>query len=92
MQALDESRIDGLKEIWTGYIGLESKLTTDAQTHLDAMLSAVYSIDASVDSAVFVRSHRTSWTAPPDLPFESSPTFNDTVSQTAFRDRFTGYS
>ncbi|KAF9362966.1 hypothetical protein BGX34_005181 [Mortierella sp. NVP85] len=52
MQALDESRIDGLKEIWTGYIGLESKLTTDAQTHLDAMLSAVYSIDASEEIVI----------------------------------------
>lgn len=79
MQALDESRIDGLKEVWEGYIRLESKLNTDAQTHLDSMLQAVQAVDASIDSAIFVRTHRSAWTAPLDLPFESSHTFNDTV-------------
>jgi hypothetical protein len=79
MQALDESRIEGLKEIWKGYVGLESKLTADAQMHLDSIMSAICAIDASIDSAVYVRSHKTPWTAPVDLPFESSPTFNDTV-------------
>jgi len=79
MQALDESRIEGLKEIWEGYIRLESKLTTDAQAHLDSMMRSVQAIDASVDSAIFVRTHRAPWSAPQDQPFESSPTFNDTV-------------
>ncbi|KAG9072159.1 hypothetical protein KI688_006383 [Linnemannia hyalina] len=78
MQALDESRIEGLKEVWEGYIRLESKLNTDAQTHLDSMMQAVQAVDASVDSAIFVRTHRAAWTAPLDLPFESSHTFNDT--------------
>ncbi|KAF9136636.1 hypothetical protein BGX30_010981 [Mortierella sp. GBA39] len=78
MQALDESRIEGLKEVWEGYIRLESKLNTDAQTHLDSMMQAVQAVDVSVDSAIFVRTHRTAWTAPLDLPFESSHTFNDT--------------
>lgn len=80
MQALDESRIEGLKDIWEGYIGLETRLVADAQVKLDSMLRAVRAIDASVDSAVFVRTHKTPWTAPADQPFESSPTFNDTVS------------
>lgn len=80
MQALDESRIEGLKEVWEGYIRLESKLNTDAQTHLDSMMQAVQAVDTSVDSAIFVRTHRAAWTAPLDLPFESSHTFNDTVS------------
>ncbi|KAF9933739.1 hypothetical protein FBU30_004540 [Linnemannia zychae] len=78
MQALDESRIDGLKEVWEGYIRLESKLCTDAQGHLDSMMQVVQAVDASVDSAIFVRAHRAPWSAPADLPFESSPTFNDT--------------
>ncbi|KAG0198886.1 hypothetical protein BGX28_007724 [Mortierella sp. GBA30] len=78
MQALDESRIDGLKEVWEGYITLETKLTHDAQMHLDSMLHAVRAIDASVDSTIFIRTHKTPWTAPMDQPFESSPTFNDT--------------
>ncbi|KAF9573211.1 hypothetical protein EC968_008849 [Mortierella alpina] len=78
MQALDESRIEGLKGVWEGYIGLESKLVADAQVHLDSMLHAVRAIDASIDSAVFVRTHKTPWTAPADQPFESSSTFNDT--------------
>jgi hypothetical protein len=80
MQALDESRIEGLKEVWEGYIRLEAKLNTDAQTHLDSMIQAVQAVDASVDSAIFVRTHRTPWSTPLDLPFESSTTFNDTVS------------
>lgn len=80
MQALDESRIEGLKEIWEGYIRLEAKLNTDAQTHQDSMMQAVQGVDASIDSAIFVRTHRTPWSAPLDQPFESSPTFNDTVS------------
>jgi len=80
MQALDESRIEGLKEIWGGYIGLEVKLTADAQAHLDSMAAAVNAIDASVDSTVFVRSHRAAWSTPADHAFESSATFNDTVS------------
>ncbi len=80
MQALDESRIEGLKDVWEGYIGLETKLVADAQVHLDSMLHSVRAIDASIDSAVFVRTHKTPWTAPGDQPFESSPTFNDTVS------------
>ncbi|KAI8603269.1 hypothetical protein EDD21DRAFT_42808 [Dissophora ornata] len=78
MQALDESRIGGLKEIWEGYINLESKLTADAQAHLGSTLNAVHAIDSSVDSAVFVRSNRAPWSAPVDQAFESSPTFNDT--------------
>ncbi|GJJ77311.1 formin-binding protein 1 [Entomortierella parvispora] len=78
MQALDESRIEGLKDVWGGYIGLEAKLTVDAQAHLESMTAAVNAIDASVDSAVFVRSHRAPWSTPPDHAFESSPTFNDT--------------
>ncbi|KAG0270477.1 hypothetical protein BGZ95_001680 [Linnemannia exigua] len=78
MQALDESRIEGLKEIWQGYIHLESKLTTDVQAHLDSMMQAIQAVDASVDSAIFVRSHRAPWQAPLDLTFESSHTFNDT--------------
>ncbi|KAF9108952.1 hypothetical protein BGX29_000040 [Mortierella sp. GBA35] len=78
MQALDESRIEELKEVWEGYIRLESKLTTDAQGHLDSMMQAVQVVDASVDSAIFVRTHRAPWSAPLDHPFESSPTFNDT--------------
>lgn len=80
MQALDESRIEGLKEIWDGYITLETKLTAEARAHLDSMLNGVRAVDASIDSGVYVRSHREPWSAPPDLPFESSPTFNDTVS------------
>ncbi|KAF9155061.1 hypothetical protein BG015_011199 [Linnemannia schmuckeri] len=78
MQVLDESRIEGLKEIWEGYIRLESKLNTDAQSHLNSMMQAVQAVDASVDSAVFVRAHRAPWSAPLDLPFESSHIFNDT--------------
>ncbi|KAF9193140.1 hypothetical protein BGZ51_004112 [Haplosporangium sp. Z 767] len=78
MQALDESRIEGLKDVWEGYVQMETKLTTDAQAHLDSMLRAIHAIDASIDSAIFVRSHKTPWTAPADHPFESSPTFNDT--------------
>ncbi|KAG0296963.1 hypothetical protein BGZ96_007999 [Linnemannia gamsii] len=78
MQALDESRIEGLKEVWEGYIRLEAKLNTDAQSHQDSMMQAVQGVDASIDSAIFVRTHRTPWSAPLDLPFESSPTFNDT--------------
>ncbi|KAF9904149.1 hypothetical protein EC991_002984 [Linnemannia zychae] len=78
MQALDESRIEGLKEIWQGYINLESKLTTDVQVHLDSMMQAIQAVDASVDSTIFVRTHRAAWQAPLDLPFESSHTFNDT--------------
>ncbi|KAG0006715.1 hypothetical protein BGZ65_004795 [Modicella reniformis] len=78
MQALDESRIEGLKEIWKGYINLESKMTADTQLHLDLMLNAVGAMDASVDSAVFVRTNRAPWSAPPDLLFESSSVFNDT--------------
>lgn len=81
MQVLDESRIEGLKGIWENYIGLESKLTADTQAHLDSMVQAVRAVDASVDSAIFVRSQRKPWTLPPDQPFESSTTFNDTVSQ-----------
>jgi len=79
MQALDESRIEGLKEVWEGYIGLETKLVADAQVHLNSMLQAVRAIDAPTDSVVFVRTHKTPWTAPADQPFESSSTFNDTV-------------
>ncbi|KAF9361985.1 hypothetical protein BGX26_008157 [Mortierella sp. AD094] len=78
MQDLDESRIEGLKEIWESYIGLEAKLTADAQSHLDSMVNGVHAIDASVDSAVFVRANKVPWSAPVDHPFESSPTFNDT--------------
>ncbi|KAF9112165.1 SCF ubiquitin ligase complex subunit cdc4 [Mortierella sp. AM989] len=78
MQDLDESRIEGLKEIWESYIGLETKLTADAQTHLDTMVTTVRAIDASVDSTVFVRTNKVPWSAPVDQPFESSPTFNDT--------------
>ncbi|KAF9379631.1 hypothetical protein CPB97_008860 [Podila verticillata] len=78
MQVLDESRIEGLKGIWENYIGLESKLAADAQAHLDSMVQAVRAVDASVDSAVFVRSQRKPWSLPPDQPFESSSTFNDT--------------
>ncbi|KAF9132893.1 hypothetical protein BGW39_011079 [Mortierella sp. 14UC] len=78
MQALDESRIEGLKNIWQGYINLESKLTMDVQAHLDSMMQATQAMDASVDSAIFVRTHRAPWQAPLDLPFESSHTFNDT--------------
>ncbi|KAF9198350.1 hypothetical protein BGZ49_000847, partial [Haplosporangium sp. Z 27] len=78
MQDLDESRIEGLKDIWANYIGLESKLTTDAQSHLELMVNSVNAIDASVDSAVFVRNNKVPWSAPVDQPFESSPTFNDT--------------
>ncbi|KAF9438240.1 hypothetical protein BGZ76_009071 [Entomortierella beljakovae] len=78
MQILDESRIDGLKEIWECLVGLETKLTSDAQSHLDSMISSIRSIDASVDSAAFVRANRALWSAPVDQPFESSPTFNDT--------------
>ncbi|KAI9242515.1 MAG: hypothetical protein BYD32DRAFT_362651, partial [Podila humilis] len=51
MQALDESRIEGLKGIWENYIGLESKLTADMGAHLDSMVQAVRAVDASVDSA-----------------------------------------
>ncbi|KAG0367239.1 hypothetical protein BGZ54_004196, partial [Gamsiella multidivaricata] len=78
MQYLDESRIEGLKEIWEGYIGLESNLTAEAQAHLSSMVNAVRAIDASADSAVFIRSHKAPWIAPVDQVFESSPTFNDT--------------
>ncbi|KAG0022473.1 hypothetical protein BGZ80_000175 [Entomortierella chlamydospora] len=78
MQDLDESRIEGLKEIWESYIGLETKLTADAQSHLESMVNGVHAIDASVDSAVFVRTNKVPWTTPADHPFESSPTFNDT--------------
>ncbi|KAI1318856.1 hypothetical protein EDD11_005702 [Mortierella claussenii] len=78
MQVLDESRIEGLKEIWQGYIALESKLTADAQAHLDSMLNSVRAIDATVDSTVFVRANKTAWSLPADQQFESSPTFNDT--------------
>ncbi|KAG0042311.1 hypothetical protein BGZ83_000610 [Gryganskiella cystojenkinii] len=78
MQALDESRIEGLKDIWGGYIALEVKLTADAKAKLDSMTAAVSAIDAAVDSAVFVRSRRAPWSTPADQPFESSPTFNDT--------------
>ncbi|KAF8942128.1 hypothetical protein BGZ47_006803 [Haplosporangium gracile] len=78
MQVLDESRTEGLKEIWEGYIRLESKLNTDAQAHLDSMMQAVQAVDASVDSSVFIRTHRAAWSAPLDLPFESSHIFNDT--------------
>ncbi|KAF9172430.1 hypothetical protein BGX21_003829 [Mortierella sp. AD011] len=78
MQDLDESRIEALKEIWESYIGLETKLTAEAQSHLESMVNGVHAIDASVDSAVFVRTNKVPWTTPADHPFESSPTFNDT--------------
>ncbi|KAF9583613.1 hypothetical protein BGW38_009039 [Lunasporangiospora selenospora] len=78
MQALDESRIEGLKQIWLDYIGLEASLTKDSEAHLDSMVNASRSIDPSVDSAVFVRTQRKPWSNPPDLAFQSSPTFNDT--------------
>ncbi|KAF9405191.1 hypothetical protein BGZ94_003713 [Podila epigama] len=78
MQVLDESRIEGLRTIWENYIGLETKLTADAQAHLDSMLHAVRAVEPSIDSSVFVRSQRRPWNMPADQPFESSSTFNDT--------------
>ncbi|KAG0292801.1 hypothetical protein BGZ98_002458 [Dissophora globulifera] len=61
MQILDESRIEGLKQIWEGYITLETNLTADARAHLDSMLSSVHAIDATVDSTVFVRANKAPW-------------------------------
>ncbi|KAG0222948.1 hypothetical protein BGW41_005780 [Actinomortierella wolfii] len=78
MQALEESRVEAMKAIWESYIRLEQKLTQDSNQKLDTMLQAVQGVDASNDSAVFIRSHKTSWTTPADLPFESSHVFNDT--------------
>ncbi|KAG0256464.1 hypothetical protein DFQ27_005706 [Actinomortierella ambigua] len=78
MQALEESRVEALKAIWESYIGLEKKLTQDANQKLDAMLQNVQSVDASADSAAFIRSQKSAWTTPADLPFESSQVFNDT--------------
>ncbi|KAI7829549.1 hypothetical protein BC939DRAFT_509470, partial [Gamsiella multidivaricata] len=57
----------------------DSNLTAEAQAHLSSMVNAVRAIDASADSAVFIRSHKAPWIAPVDQVFESSPTFNDTV-------------
>ncbi|KAF9971625.1 hypothetical protein BGZ73_005417 [Actinomortierella ambigua] len=78
MQALEESRVEAMKVIWESYIGLEQKLTQDANQKLDAMFQTVQTVDASADSAAFIRTHKSTWAIPSDLPFESSAVFNDT--------------